>query len=303
MDIMEDIIVVGVSEDRERFAILADNGNGTMFSDWVDCDLVYNNLVKIKEVLQEGCDFVFSAYEDIDLGLNEIRNIVNQAKVIKSFSYEIEDSFIIGNGCVMRIEVICTELKGSIFVDASTYVILSIDKFCKDNLEVWEDLDGMSDEELYNTFCSPCSDYEKSLSILKFLISAYDLREYCGWNRSVPIMSFLNKGYLMEDYNNPYNGRLFRERYGVQENPIFKYPLMDHVFLFKDSKKNGYIITNPYLSNIEVRQMINCLDIENNENLYGSYKGLDYIVHGKNLSFWAPGKTNCVLFRYVKEKK
>ncbi len=131
---------------------------------------------------------------------------------------------------------------------------------------------------------------------LQRFIEEYKIVEWCSYNYSVPVMYFLRTGRLDVCRNvGPKSilTREFYEMYGVEEHPVFKYPLFDHVFCFRDSRGRGYIVTNPYLTDSEVVQYMDCLDKES--VCYGNYSDLNYKVLGKDRSFYSE-KTNMVVF-------
>lgn len=130
---------------------------------------------------------------------------------------------------------------------------------------------------------------------LESFVERYDIVEWGEFRFSVPIMYFLKNGSLDIERGDCVKDEDFYKEYGLEENPVFRFPLMDHVFCFKDRSGKGYIVTNPYMSDGEIVQYMDCLNTKSSR--YGDYSGIRYKIFGKGSSIYSKND-NMVVFSY-----
>ena len=123
---------------------------------------------------------------------------------------------------------------------------------------------------------------ETKLNLLNKLIDKYDLVDYSYWDSGSPIMYALEYGNFKLLYANPYYKG--SKKYGIEKNPIFTHPLMDHTLAFRNANKKMYIISNPYLTNKEISEIMGKKDWRNNP-WFGDYSKLKYEILGKENSY------------------
>ena len=111
-----------------------------------------------------------------------------------------------------------------------------------------------SEEEYANSsFCDIVLFFENEDEKNSF-IDKYDFVDYSYWDSGSPIMYALEYGNFRLLYANPYYKG--SKKYGIEKNPIFTYPLMDHTLAFRNANKKMYIISNPYLTNKEISEIM-----------------------------------------------
>lgn len=130
------------------------------------------------------------------------------------------------------------------------------------------------------------------LNLLNKLIDRYDLVDYSYWDSGSPIMYALEYGNFKLFYGNPYYRK--SKKYGIENHPKFRHPLMDHILAFRDINKKMYIVSNPYLTDDEIREMFDEKDWRNTY-WHGDYSKLKYEVLGKENSYYNPNETNLLV--------
>lgn len=152
----------------------------------------------------------------------------------------------------------------------------------------WERLN----EKGMGYICQPSE--SGSTEALKALMEKYNLVDYSSYAEGTPIMYFLKRGNFVGCYSNPQNSTEFHEKYGVDKvRDVFRYPLWDHVWAFRDVNRKGYLVLNPYLRNEEIEAFMDQIKLVSWQ--YGDYSDLKYDILGKDKSFYNPGHTNIVV--------
>lgn len=165
---------------------------------------------------------------------------------------------------------------------------------------MWKTL-SKKDKLMIVNAASTSENLEKKLENLEELIEDKNLWYHVGFSQGKILMGVLRTGDLDENWGNPIKTpEYILSKYGTltgDDSSVFTYPLIDHAVYFKSGDERQYLISNPYLSDKEIDNIMKGLfDGENGKN----YNGLKYRVLGKEKSFWSPGKSNCVMF-YVED--
>ena len=69
---------------------------------------------------------------------------------------------------------------------------------------------------------------------------------------------------------------------------------MDHVIVFKTKEDKVFIVSNPYLTDAEITQYMDCLDRKS--MISGDYTELQYKILGKTKHIYSNASCNVVMF-------
>lgn len=155
----------------------------------------------------------------------------------------------------------------------------------------WKNIDNCI--EVYD-YLSNSSIVDEAYDNLKNFVKEFNVSSWATLAVSTPIMALLENKNIHACRNNSQNSLLFYKKYGAEESPVFRYPLLDHVVVFKTTDDSVLIASSPYLSDAEITQYMDCLVRES--TVSGSYSNLKYTILGKEKHIYKNKQTNLVLF-------
>lgn len=297
-------IIFGTDELLQNFAVVGDDCEGNISCRWmsveeVEFELRVEGIDKIKTYDKElvfpvsSSDSLFDSVNMCALKLLPVvdKNISYKTTMLK------EDAGVF----MMSVEIGMTVIKNTYLSDVfeggrgKSFCVDVVMDYMEDfeDEPYWKDISDCS--EVYKHL-SPDGTlvFDESYNNLKKFVDKFNITHWAGFVASTPIMALLKNKNIHACRNNYFNGLSFYKKYGVEESPVFRYPLMDHVIVFKDSDNNVLLVSNPYLSDAEITQYMDCL--VSVSGVSGDYTGLKYSILGKNSHIYRNSDTNVVVF-------
>lgn len=308
---MKNINILGIDISGEKYAIVAerDDLRSILYSGWIRIDAInYNDVVKVctlNTTLSVEKNHIFDIRTVISVLKSDMPVITSDLCLDVEEEVDCDDCLSLGlevsfkgtecgYGAMLEYSNLNTrkEWVSSHLVDLAQDLRICIDKF-EENNELFK---LNRNKSLTGVSYVIAGKLEKNLvDNLKTLVEKYDIVEWGEYKFSVPVMYFLKNASLNTKKYKSLNDKEFYREYGLDENPVFRFPLLDHVFCFKDRKGRGYIVSNPYMSDGEIVQYMDCLNTESSS--YGDYSGIRYKICGKGSSIYS-SDVNMVVFSY-----
>ena len=302
-------IVFGTNARGDEFAVVGDGCEGKAVCRWIGYDELYNELgiggLEKFRYLDGECVISEAFYNEI--GDEYAKHMINSLPVIEeglTYSFKplgenkgITDVLVTVEFAVKSIALWYGEpyLSGLGFSRVVNFQSVIVLDYSEDEsyMPFWKKVGDCVNVHKFLSGLNPLESSE-TFDNLKRFVEKYEIVEWSGFVPSSPMMSILEYGHIHACRNNPYNGLSFYKKYGTEESVVFRYPLMDHAIIFKNVRGEVMIVSNPYLSDAEITQYMDCL--ERVSVVSGDYTKLKYDILGKKNHIYGSSNCNMVMF-------
>lgn len=298
---MRNGILFGVDRNFKNFAVVGDGCEGSVECCWMNFDELLFEFWNdgIEYIMLSGRMSLMPGFAGDEKDIPHIKDFLESLPVLSKISAE----------CVTLSKDSDREV-----VSVTVQYCMERDSFRLEPLTKGTEEDNFTIEVVLNydedgDYWNPINDCKEAYEFLsKKLASVTDVA-FCNFRELVeslnveywaelpvasPIMSVLKNRHIHACRNNPFNSLKFYQKYGVEESPVFRYPLMDHVIVFKTKEDKVFIVSNPYLTDAEITQYMDCLDRKS--MVSGDYTELQYKILGKNKHIYSNASCNVVMF-------